>query len=64
MSDCSAPAVRVQNIIAEILPDIAMEAVGSRLDGGVDDAALKIAELGGALLVIRLNSSIASGAGV
>ena len=44
------PAVRVQNVIAEELPDVSMEGVGARLDGGTHDAAFEIAELGGGII--------------
>ena len=38
------PLVGVQHVVAEELPGIAMEAVGTRLDGSIDDAARVIAE--------------------
>src|SRR5215469_9972891 len=41
------PLVGVQHIVAEVLPNIAMEPVGSRFDGGVDDSPLEVAELCG-----------------
>src|SRR5512146_474541 len=41
------PAVGVQHIVAEILPQVAMESVGPRLDGGADNAPLEVAELCG-----------------
>src|SRR5260370_27151162 len=38
------PLVRVQLVIAEVLPQITVETVGTRLDCGTDNAALKIPE--------------------
>ena len=38
------PAVRIQHVVPKKLPGIPVEAVGSRLDGGVYDPALEIAE--------------------
>src|SRR6266851_10075766 len=40
------PLVRVQLVIAEVFPQVAVEAVGARLDCGTDNAALEIAEFG------------------
>src|ERR1700730_8329328 len=44
------PGVRVQLVIAEVLPDIPMETVSARLDGGADDTALKVSKLGRCVL--------------
>src|ERR1700722_240835 len=38
------PLVGVENVVAEELPRGAMELIGARFDGCVDDAALEIAE--------------------
>src|SRR6266852_3199686 len=40
------PGVRVQLVIAEVLPDVPVETVSARLDGGADDATLEVPELG------------------
>ena len=44
------PAVRVQDVVSEELPDVSMEGVRARLDGGIHDAAFEIAELGGGII--------------
>ena len=40
------PLVRIQLVVPEILPEVAMEAVCSRLDRGTHDASLKVAKFG------------------
>src|SRR6266849_3607297 len=40
------PGIRVQLVIAEVLPQITVETVGTRFDSGTDNAALEITEFG------------------
>src|SRR5205807_1962833 len=44
------PTVRVQLVVAEEFPQVAMELVGTRLNARADDAPLEVAELGGGVL--------------
>src|SRR3984885_9329406 len=43
------PLVGIEFVVTEELPDVSMETVGARLDRGVDDTALEIAELCGSV---------------
>src|SRR6267378_5342454 len=40
------PGIRVQLVIAEILPEVSMEAVRAGFDRGTDNASLKVSEFG------------------
>src|SRR5262249_25569988 len=48
--DLMSPVIGIEFVVAEILPDVAMEVVGPRLEGGANDSALEIPEFGGGVL--------------
>src|SRR6202789_4744136 len=39
------PALRIEDVVAEKLPNIAMVLVCARFDGGIDDSTFKVSEL-------------------
>ena len=58
------PAIGVQFIVSEVLPQISVEAVRPGLDRSTDDTALEISELGGGIAADQVEFRMASGAGV
>ena len=63
--DLIFPLVGIQNVIPEKLPDVAMKSVGAGFDGSaLTMPPMKFPNSAGALLLMRLNSWIASGEGV
>ena len=44
------PAIRIQGVVPEIVPDVAVETVRTGLDGRTDDAAHKVAKFGGGVV--------------
>ena len=49
-SEIVLPTIGIQNVVAEELPDIAVELVGSGLEGSANDSSLEIAEFSGRIL--------------
>ncbi len=49
-TDLVSPAVGIQLVVAEKLPDVAVKLVSSGLEGSADNAALEITEFGRGVL--------------